>query len=59
MIPCRSWSYRGIEAAIISTPQQARPKARGQKEPWRAQLMTESVVVLSRLVCWRRMGDGN
>src|SRR6185437_8806483 len=50
MIPMRSWSYLGIEACIISTPQHARPKDNGHIELFRAQLISWSKLVL-------RLGD--
>lgn len=57
MMPWRSLSYRGMERCIISMAQQARPKERGQREPWRAQLARASMLVLGvsrcvRSVCW-------
>ena len=46
MIPRRSWSYRGIEACIISMLQQASPKDRGHIDPFFAQLTIASTLVL-------------
>src|SRR3569833_702660 len=48
-LPSRSWSYRGIETCIISTPQQARPKVRGQRDPCLTQLTMASSEVLERI----------
>jgi len=41
MIPNRSMSYLLIAACIISTAQQANPKVSGQRDPERAQAITE------------------
>ena len=40
-IPNRSMSYLLIAACIISTAQQASPNVRGQRDPARAQEITE------------------
>jgi hypothetical protein len=45
IIPKRSMSYLLIAACIISTAQQARPKVIGQREPARAQDITERTLV--------------
>jgi len=44
-MPRRPWSYRGIEVCIISIPQQASAKVRGQTDPLRAQTISLSMVV--------------
>src|SRR3569833_1629255 len=48
-LPSRSWSYRGIETCIISTPQQARPKVRGQSVPCLSLLLLVFCEVLERI----------
>lgn len=45
-MPSRSWSYRGIDACIISILQQARPNDSGHIDPLRAQATSESKLVL-------------
>jgi len=47
-MPNRSMSKRGIEACIISTAQQARPKVIHISEPVRAQLITSSSEVVMK-----------
>jgi len=47
IIPNLSMSYRLTAACIISTAQQARPKVKGQRDPARAQFISDKTLDVS------------